>query len=349
MSILYFLITIIVIVMVHEVGHFLVAKLFKVYCKEFSLGFGPKVLSFKGKETLYSLRLLPLGGYVSMAGEEGVDIANIDPSRTINGVNKIKRVLIMLAGVFMNFLLALVLFCSVYLIQPKEMIPPPAIINVVVENSPAADAGFKSGDLVVSVTTTDGLTVKPKDFFELQTVLQGADKPLKFVLARDNKNVEVTVTPVYNEELKRTYIGISAKDPTYRTLNFTQSLTKGFNTMVDSTKGIGSFFVELFRGKGLNELGGPVGIFTVTNKYAEAGIVPFIYLIAMLSLNVGFFNLLPLPVLDGGRVVLVIIEALINKPINKKIETGLMITSALLLVALIIFASYNDIARMFVK
>lgn len=347
MSILYFLLTILLIVLIHEVGHFLAAKVFGVYVKEFAIGFGPTILKFQGKETKYSLRILPLGGFVAMAGEEGVDIESIDPKRTINGVNRIKRIIIMLSGIIMNLFLSLVLFCSIYIIQPKIVVSPPAIINTVVEGSPADIAGLKSGDLITTVVVDNDNKIEVKDFFHLQTILNENTETFFFEITRGDQEMTLNVHPKFNDELQRYIIGISALEPTYKILSITQAIGEGFSLMGEASKSIGTFFLELFQGKGLENLGGPVGIYQVTDEYASAGIVPFMYLLAFLSLNVAFFNLLPLPILDGGRVVLVIIEAIFNRPINKKIESGLMLISMALLFMLIIYASYNDITRLF--
>ncbi len=347
MEMIYFIVTIGVLVTIHELGHLIMAKSFNVYCKEFAIGFGPKLFSIQGKETKYTIRLIPFGGYVSMAGEEGVDIESIDPSRTLMGVNKIKRIIIMLAGITFNFVLAVILFCSIYLIEPRVVIPPAPVFAEIVEGSPAEEAGLLANDEVVKVTLSDGSFIEPVDYYELSTFIGTNVDEVTFDVKRGEEVVVVKVTPQLNDELNRYMFGVEGLTPEYRTLSFTESILEGFKTTGIVVSDISSFVAELFQGKGLENIGGPLGIYEVTNEYANAGLIPYLYLLAFLSLNLGILNALPLPILDGGRVVLVIIEAIINKPIDKRVENGLILFSAALLVLLFIVSTFNDIVRLF--
>ena len=347
MVIIYFIITLSIIILVHEFGHFIAAKAFKVYVKEFSLGFGPVLLKKQGKETKYCLRALPFGGYVAMAGEEGIDCEEIPAERYITGINKLKRVVVMLAGIFMNILLAWLVFVGLYLARPKVMVTPPAVIKEVVPETPAAVAGLQPGDQITSIVTADGVTHPINDYFELAAVLGQSGEELTLVVKRADSSLSISVTPRLNEDTGRYFIGITSEDPVFRKLSFIQCFEEGTKLLGAYTVELMSVLGGLFKGVGLENLSGPVGILQVTGEQAALGIFNFVHLIGFLSLNVGFFNILPLPILDGGRVILIIIEAVINKPINKKIETGLMMFSLLIMVLLMVFASYNDILRLF--
>ena len=151
MTLLYFVIILGIIVFVHELGHLITAKMFGVYCKEFAIGMGPKIKSWQKGETLYSLRALPVGGFVAMAGEEGVDIEEIPAERTIKGIAPLKRIIVMLAGIMMNILLAWVIFVGVFIYQGARSLPPQPIVAGVVSGSVAETAGFLAGDEIVKV------------------------------------------------------------------------------------------------------------------------------------------------------------------------------------------------------
>ena len=345
MSIIYFIIALSAIVVVHELGHFATAKFFKVYCKEFSWGFGPTLLKYQGKETKYSIRALPFGGYVSMAGEEGVDSENVPVERTITGIKKFKRVIIMLAGIVLNIILAWRIFVGYYLIKPEVMIIPKAVIKEVMPGSPAEKAGILPGDLIDKVILADNTKVVVRDFYELADVLGKSEGEITIILTRNSEVLKYTVTPIYSAELDRNYIGITNIDPTYRTLKVGECFSEGTYLLKDVAGSMLDFISGLFVGKGYNQLSGPIGIYEATDESAKAGLSNYILIIGLLSLNVAFFNLLPLPILDGGRVVLILIEAVIKRPINKKIETGLMMVSLGMLFLLIGMAFFNDLSR----
>jgi regulator of sigma E protease len=346
MSVVYFIFTLGVIVLVHELGHFVAAKSFNVYVKEFAIGMGPKVFSRKGKETTYSLRLLPIGGFVSMLGEEGVEEEGIDHSRSVKSVPKYQQIIIMLAGVVMNFLLAFLLITATYIINPVVVIPPPAIIDTVITDSPAAAAGMLSKDEIILVTFKDQSSFVPKDFYDLASRIGLNQEEVAFKIKRGSQVLTLMITPQVLDDGKIQF-GFTALPSTSRKITVFEGIGYGFSSVVTMTSQLGELVGMMFKGKGIDNLSGPVGIFQATTTYAEAGLIPFLFMIGFLSINIGFMNLLPLPILDGGRVVLVLISALIRKPINQKIEIGLMLASVGLLVLLMLVASYNDILRIF--
>jgi regulator of sigma E protease len=332
MDFIYFVIVLGIIVFIHELGHLIAAKSFGVYCKEFAIGMGPRIFALKGKETTYSIRLLPLGGFVTMAGEEGVDAEDIPLQRTIKGIKRYQRMIVMLAGIFMNILLAWVNFVGMYMATGKVNLAPKPIVAGVVADSPAARAGFHYGDKIVKLTFSDGTVIIPKDFYEVVQFIQLYTDETTFLVERDNTTIEIKVTPEYIKAENRYFVGLKLPDPIVKQINPIQAIGYGTQTL-------GS-------GIGLKAISGPVGIFKVTSQTAAQGISSLIVLIGVLSLNVGIFNLLPIPLLDGGRVLLTGIEMILRKPLNPKVESFLLTFSAGMMIALLLMVTWQDILRL---
>lgn len=354
MGIIYFVVLLGVIVTIHELGHFIAAKLFKVYVGEFAIGMGPKLFSIQGKETKYSLRLLPLGGYCQMAGDvdnaiEGVCDVIVPHERTLKGIARYKQIIIMLAGIFMNFILAWVLFSGIIMNQGMTTSSDLPIVGSVVVNSPAEQAGFQTNDKILSVEYKDGKVIEPKSFSEMSAANIGQESSERvYTIQRGADVLTLTVTPTYFEDRNAYMIGIGAPQEIVYP-NILESAKMGAETMVMVTQVIFGSIVDLVKGNNLDQLSGPIGIYTVAEEQASLGMVNYIWLIAVLSLNVGIFNALPLPILDGGRVILSLIEAVRGKPINQKLEQGMMAAGLALMVMLMIYATWQDIARLFFK
>lgn len=346
MDFIYFVIVLGIIVFIHELGHLIAAKSFGVYCKEFAIGMGPRIFAIKGKETTYSIRLLPLGGFVTMAGEEGVDADNIPAQRTIKGIKRYQRMIVMLAGIFMNILLAWVIFVGMYMATGQVNLAPKPIVAGVVENSPAARAGFHYGDVIAKLTFSDGTIIVPKDFYEVVQFIQLYNDQTTFTVKRDNTTVEILVTPEYVKADNRYFVGLKLPDPVVKKINPIEAIGYGTNTLISGIGDIFSTLSRLVRGIGLKAISGPVGIFKVTAQTASQGISSLIVLIGVLSLNVGIFNLLPIPLLDGGRVLLTAIEMILRKPLNPKFESFLLTLSAGLMIGLLILVTWQDILRL---
>ncbi len=346
MDFIYFALVLGVIVFIHELGHLLTAKMFGVYCKEFAVGMGPRLFSIQGKETVYSIRALPLGGFVSMAGEEGVDTAEIPFERTIKGIKRYQRMIVMLAGIFMNILLAWVIFVGMYAISGQATVAPKPVVDGVVENSPASQAGFLYGDEILKLTFSDGTSIQPMDFYEVVQYIQLYNDETVFLVKRDGETVELRVTPQYIEDEQRYFVGLKLPPAEVVEINFFQAFGYGTKTLVTGVESIFSTLSRLVRGIGLKAISGPVGIFNVTSQQAEQGIGSLILLIGVLSLNVGIFNLLPIPLLDGGRVLLTGVEMILRKPLNAKLEQILLTASAALMVLLLLFVTWQDLLRL---
>ncbi len=340
-----------ILVIVHELGHLLAAKYYGVYCKEFAVGMGPKIYSYQSKksETEYSFRALPIGGFVAMAGEPGEEMFEDVPfERTINGIKTEKRLVIMLAGITMNLLLAFVVFFMIF--QTHGIInEPPAIIAEVVEGYPAEKAGLKAGDEIIEMTFIDGTTIKPEVFSDIQVAIMSFEEnEILTKINRKGEIIELTITPVKDTDSENFVLGVHSEIGSVERVSIlkTASYTLSFITGM-----IGQIFMILkwmVQGIGLNNVGGPVAIFKETSKVSASGF-DFLYfwnLIGSLSISLAVMNLLPIPVLDGGRALLTVIEMIIGRPIPEKIENSIMGIGMVLILMLMVFFIFNDLKRL---
>ena len=350
-----FILMLTAIISIHEFGHLLAAKIFGVYVTEYSIGMGKQLYSHKGKETTFSIRLLPIGGYCAMVGDSDtsletspdVDIDSIPPERTLTGIAKWKKIIILLAGVFMNFVLALVIVSMVYLSMGKANVSPRAIINEVSAGSPAESAGLLKDDEIISARLENGYSIEPATFAELSDFLTLYEEgDIELVVLRNGEKMEIAVTPVYNEEMGSYKMGISSYAYDTVDVDIFNCFSLAMSYLSEMTKLIWTSLLGLFKGVGLNNISGPVGIYNATSQAVSYGAVSYFLLGAVLSLNVGIFNLIPIPALDGGRVVLTVIEAIIGRPIPPKLENIIMTASVLLFILIMVFATTHDIFRL---
>lgn len=359
-TLILFIVLLSVIALIHEFGHYIAAKIFGVYVQEFSVGMGPKIFQIKGKETKYSFRAILLGGYVALAGDNNGEQANeeaekldIPKNRTLPGVHPAKRIVIMLAGIFMNFVLAILIVSIILMSVGKTTVSPKPIIAAVEENYPAYEAGIKEGDLIKKITLPTGTSSKPKDFQDVSYILQtysGEEGNIVLTIDRDGEILNINVKPILVSEedgTERYVIGISSLSNEIVDITFFNSFYYAIKELWSMTKILLVVLLGLFRGVGMNNLSGPIGIYSATDQIASYGFSTYMYFMGTLSLNVGIMNALPIPLFDGGRVVLTIIEWITKKPINKKVENIAMIVSIALVLLLFICATYQDILRLF--
>ena len=343
LTILYFILILGIIVCVHEFGHFFFAKLFGIYVYEFSIGMGPKIFSWKGKskETAYSLRAIPIGGFCSLAGEGVEEDEKLPKERLLQSKPVWQRFLVMFFGAGNNFILALIVLFSIGLFLGNSTVSTK--IEDIVTGSPAEVAGIKAGD---DIKVINGNKVNTSD--EVQFYLALSKGETEFVVSHDGKEETVKVTPLTEEEQKKNKVDYSygfqfVQNTEYGFFNAIKYAFKEFGMIV---KQMVLTFKELFAGGvSVKELSGPVGIFSAVDKTKSRGIADVFYLLALLSINVGFVNLLPFPAFDGGRILFLIIEKIKGKPAKAETENLVHTIGFFLLLALIIYVTINDIIR----
>lgn len=345
-NILIFVVILSLIVIVHELGHLVAAKKFGVYCSEFAIGMGPAIFKYKKYETMISIRLIPLGGYVQMAGEEGTDF-DVPYERTINGIKPWKQVVVMAAGAIMNVVLAFFVFVGIIMARGTVVVPSDPVISAIMENSPAATVGMKANDKIVKVVLSDGESYVPETFDDLTKSLQNySEGNIIYTIERDGETMDFVLQPHFSEEQQRYIIGIQAETKV-REIKWYESFYQGGKMLVDMTGQIIVGFGNLIRGVGLKDVSGPVGIYQATSEVATAGAMALVMWVGLLSLNVGVFNLIPIPILDGGRILIVLVEKITRRKLSEKVQTAVMMAGLVLIVMLMIYATANDIGRLF--
>jgi regulator of sigma E protease len=365
------------VVFVHELGHFIAAKLTGVYAPRFSIGFGPSLLKKRFGETEYVLAALPLGGYVRMASREdeatafleggsensAVTAANpkdgFDPnamipfgpkpipeSRWFESKSLPARLFIMLAGVTMNALLAYAIYVGLLL---HSGIPTPVPVAAVVNpGKPAALAGIQAGDSIAS------LNGRPLQNWQtlLDSIGASAGKPLSLGIVRKGQAVTVTVTPeseaVTDPETgvkrPRGRIGMIA-NVAFTPISVPQAFVEAWRITIDNGSKIFTALGSLVRGVGLKDLGGPIAIAQVSVQAAQGGIETLLLLVALISINVAVFNLLPIPILDGGQIVLNIAETIKGSAFSNRTRERILKGGLLIIGLLFVTVMFNDISR----
>ncbi len=336
------------LIFIHELGHFIFAKLSGVKVLKFSLGFGPKVIGKKIGETEYLLSAIPLGGYVKMLGEEPDDqLDESERKRSYKNQPIFKRASIVFAGPCFNFLTAVVIFFFVFLIGIPVLMP---IIGEVLDNSPASKAMIQKGDRIIEI---NGKPVEK--WTDMTEVIHGsANKPISLKIQRDSTFTIISITPeskktkdIFGEEKEIGLIGVkpsgeiftvsedvftSAKNAILRTLEITSLTVIGIIKLIQ-------------RIIPADTIGGPIMIFSLAERQAEAGALSF-FTFAAISINLAILNLLPIPVLDGGHLLFMAIEAVRGKPLSDKTILIAHKIGWVFLLSLMAFAIYNDIFRL---
>ncbi len=340
MNILLTLLILGVIILIHELGHFLAAKYYKMPVSEFAIGMGPKVFTIHGEETDYSLRMIPMGGFVDI---EGMDIEK----PVENGFNSKKpheRFVVLFAGVFMNFVLALFIIMGLTFNQGGEyQLVNKAIIGDTVKGS-VAEGNLFSGDKILKIN--DNEMTLWTDINEYTYELE--DGNIEMLIERDGKEILLPLELDYNESRKQYLIGIQAQSE-FIQYTFGESLKASLLAYKNLFTGVFDGLKMLITGQvKSNEVTGPVGLVRVVDDFAKGGIKVILMLVALLSVNIGIFNLLPVPALDGGRIIFVILE-LVGIKVNKKIEERVHMIGMIVLITLIFFITANDIKNIFTK
>ncbi|WP_294579262.1 RIP metalloprotease [uncultured Thomasclavelia sp.] len=352
-TIIVFILILGIVVLIHEFGHFITAKSFGVYCSEFSIGMGPKLFSKKVGETEYEVRALPIGGFVSMAGEadnEIEELKDVPFERTINGISCWKRVVVFLAGVFMNFVLSIVILIGVYsFIEVQDTNP---IIGSVTENGPAMMAGIEAGDRITKIVYDgqESIIGSYDDIREVMaeiTTADNSDVTITVELVRDGKTQTKQVNATYNQESGSYILGVISATRQlsfFEAINYALSQFKTLSLLIFTT--LGKLFSDT--ANTIGQLSGPAGIFTTTAEITATGSISQILIfLALISTNVGIFNLLPIPGLDGCQVIFALVEKLIGRELPLKLRYVLQVAGLALVFGLMIYVTINDISRIF--
>ncbi len=349
MNILGFLAAIFILVLVHELGHFLAAKLNKVKVEEFGIGFPPSFLRIKYGETVYSLNLIPLGGFVRVYGEEKE--VKKDKNRAFVFKKPWQKITILAAGVLGNFLLAWLLISYLF----TQGVPVPVnkvIVEKVEKNSPAQKAGIKKGDIIMALTYKNE-TIKIKSTKELvQQVKKYAGKEVELSIKRNGEVKRIKVVPRKNPPKGQGALGIVITSFEVKSYPWYQAPFKG---LVESLRITGRIIVGVLSALGDIitfkradvQVTGPIGIAKITSDAIKLGKNAFLELLALLSLNLAVINLFPFPALDGGRIALVLYEWKSGRRVNKEFERKLNTIGFVLLILLAIIISIYDVKRFF--
>lgn len=326
------------LVFVHEFGHFITAKLVGMRVDEFAIGFGPSLYKRRYKETLYSLRIIPLGGYNKIAG---MDPDEEQDAASFNSKPVWARMLVIVAGSTMNFILPVILFMVVFLSAGIEKPVNDPIIGTVMEGKPAAYAGLKSGDLILEVNSQ-----KISTWLEFVNVIrQNSGSMLEIKYLRDNTFQTVNVTPEFDSTSNRGVIGVIPKIITYHP-DFIESITLSVKQTFGITAAMLVGLYQMISGQIAAEVSGPIGVAQMAGQVAQRGIVPLLQFAAFLSINLGLINLLPVPALDGGHVVTLLVEAVRGKPLSREKMQFIQTLGFSLLILLMLVATFKDIARL---
>ena len=340
-----------ILIVFHEFGHFLVAKLSGVGVLTFSVGFGPKLLVKKKGETEYALSAFPLGGYVKMVGEDpDEEVSQVDIQRSFAHKSLFKRIAIVAAGPGFNLLLAVLFLMVVFLFYGVPVISTQ--IGSVEKGSPAELAGIQKGDRIIAI---DGREVSSWEMLS-GAIKTSEGKPLNIRVERESQEVAVSVTPhkkearnIFGEQRDEWMIGISSQ-VTIEKGNAGLSILKAFTQTYDYAKLTLVALFKMVTGEvSPRNLGGPILIAQMAGQQAQEGLATFLAFVAVLSINLGVLNLLPIPVLDGGHLLFFLVEAVIGRPVAVRHREVAQQVGIFLLVLLMVYAFYNDIARFFEK
>lgn len=371
LTIIYFLLALSLLVLVHELGHFLFAKRFNVYVHEFSLFMGPKLYSKKIGETTYSLRSIPIGGYVSMAGEQdeqakehfGIEVS---PERTINGIHNGKKAIILVAGAAFNIIFSFLLLIAFFLGNGVVNTEPYVKVQ---DNSLFAQSGLQTGDKIVSMYSylvdpgdPYGIGMEIESYDDISEIINatmptevGQTQVLVITYERNGEMLDAvvnrTATEVETTEVDGEIVvnkispifGISA---TTKKLGLGAAIKNSGQTLgTMSTLIFGALVKLVTTSEGIKDVSGPIGMVSAANQFAAQGFYSFLFFVALIGVNLGIFNLLPFPALDGGRLLIVGIESITKRKISPKIEGIINAIGFILIIGLLLVVTVKDIIQ----
>jgi regulator of sigma E protease len=349
MTLFYAIVLLGIIIFVHELGHFIFAKLLGVRVLKFSLGFGPKLFGRKIGDTEYLISAVPFGGYVKPLGETpGEELAEEEKPFAFNYQPVWKRFLIVFAGPFFNILCAVVIFFFSFLGGLPVLTPE---IGSVLENSPAERSGLLKGDRIVLI---EGKPISQWD--EMTKIIhENPEKPLKITIDRNGTALTISVTPekkqvkdIFGEEKSLGLIGIKPSGATsIKREGFTEALRDSFlRTWEISELTVVSIIKLIQRVIPFDTIGGPIMIVQMAGEQAAQGPLNFFIFMALININLGVLNLLPIPILDGGHILFLGIEAIRRKPLSEKVISVSQKVGLAIILTLVVFVMYNDVLRL---
>ena len=354
-AIVSFLVVLTVLVFVHEMGHYLIARKNGVRVEVFSVGVGPEIIGWTDNSlTRWKICAIPLGGYVKMFGDS--DPASTKPSGSerfseddvrvsFHHKSLAQKTAIVAAGPIANFLFAVLLLAFLFAIMGQKHAPP--IIDKIASGSAAEEAGLSVGDRIIRVNNTE-----INKFNDLRRVVSpNPNKNLLFLIERDGKNLEIDVVPSLTEVrdasgtmIKVGLLGVTSMQTNTKLYDpisaFKEAVTESWSISTQTLSYLGQIVIG---SRGTEELGGPIRIAKMSGAVAEIGISSLIYFMAVLSINLGLINLFPIPVLDGGHLVLYLLEFIRGRPLGQKAQEAVSFTGLGIVIALMIFVTLNDI------
>ncbi|HVY73018.1 MAG TPA: M50 family metallopeptidase [Candidatus Paceibacterota bacterium] len=386
MALLIFILILVALIVVHEFGHFIAAKLSGIRVDEFGIFFPPRLFSFRWKGTVYSLNALPFGGFVKIFGENGDTSADVgapqgDGPRTEQfhsseiaypesaagvGVSFTQKsrwiqARVVVAGIVFNFLAAWVILTAGYMYGMPTSADHEGVglvqnahptIVAVLPDSPATKAGLQAGDTIVKVITGNteiktGATAEDVTDF----IGKHQNESIGFVVERNNEQVSAIAVPVAGLAEGKKVVGIQLDDVGILKLSLPMALVQGAylgkEITISTASGLAGFFGQIFRGHAnFSEVSGPIGIVSMGGNAVKEGFVETIILTALISINLGLLNLIPIPGLDGGRLLFIAIEGITKRPISPRITMAFTLTGLGLLVLLMLVASYHDVLNL---
>ena len=332
MTVIYAILLFCFLIFFHELGHFAAAKFCDIKVNEFAIGMGPALLKKQKGETEYSLRAFPIGGFCAMEGE---DEESSDP-RGFNNKPAHQKAAVVAAGTVMNFILAIILMIIIVAVNGTAT----TSIGGFTKGSHGEYAGLKVGDQITSFNKTE-----IKEWDDVQLAVKGEKKGNKVNISVLRNEKKMTFNVPLSEESGRTLIGITPK----MKRSFTHAITDGVKGTFKSAGSMYKVLKQLFTGDvSAKELSGPVGIIYIVNKSVNQGFMYFLYLMAILSINLGIVNLLPFPALDGGRLVFIVIRKITGRMITDKMEGAVNLVGLALLMLLMVYVTWNDIVKFIV-
>ncbi|MFA7252524.1 MAG: RIP metalloprotease RseP [Candidatus Paceibacterota bacterium] len=365
MTIILFLVVLAVLIFVHELGHFLVAKKSGIRVDEFAIGFPPKIFGWTRGETKYVLNLIPFGGYVKIFGENPDDesISGPDSARSFVKAKKWKQISVLLAGIAFNIIFAWLLISISFMFgslvpvgegtdgqYSKYIKDSQVVLTGVLKDSPAEKAGLVQGDRLITVenvTNQDLNTTKIRELIE-----KSADNQIDVSYERSGEIRNIIVEAEMNSAENKKVIGIYMENVGVVKLNPFLALYEGGKLTITTTKevavGLAVFIAQAVRGQGdFTQVSGPVGIVGLVGDAATFGLAYFLGFVAFISLNLAVINLIPFPALDGGRVLFAIIEIIIRRPIKPQIANTLNTVGFFILISLMLIITYRDVLKFF--